>query len=155
MRVLLKLVLDCEPETAWAKLHDPATFAQVMRPLMTVKMSDASALPERWQSDEQVLDLRAFGFIPVGSQSVRLAWREGEATGINVMRDTGRAQSGMLTLLHDWDHRMALSPLDDGRTLFRDQLRVKAGWLTPLVWPTMWVFWQWRGARLRRLARDW
>lgn len=155
MRVLLKLVLDCEPETAWDKLHDPGTFAQVMSPLVHVSAASSGGFAERWGSDEQALTLRAFGVIPIGRQTVRLAWREGDATGINVMRDTGRAESGMLTLLHDWDHRMALSPLADGRTLFRDQLRVKAGWLTPLAWPAMWVFWQWRGMRLRQLARDW
>lgn len=155
MRVLLKLRLDCEPETAWAKLHDPATFAQVMRPLVQVSSAEPGGFGETWSTGEHALKLRALGIIPMGTQTVRLSWREGNATGINILRDTGRATSGMLTMLRDWDHRMALSPLDDGRTLYRDQLRVKAGLLTPLVWPAMWMFWQWRASQLRRLARDW
>lgn len=155
MRVLLKLTLDCEPETAWAKLHDPGTFAAVMAPLIRVKSTEPGGLPERWQAGSHGLELRVFGLIPIGRQSVRLSSREGAATGINILRDTGVAESGALRLLHGWDHRMALSREYDGRTLYRDQLRVQAGILTPLVWPTMWLFWQWRGAKLRRLSADW
>jgi hypothetical protein len=50
---------------------------------------------------------------------------------------------------------MAVSATDDGRTLFRDRLAVRAGLLTPLVWISMWAFWQVRGARLKKLAPTW
>ena len=50
---------------------------------------------------------------------------------------------------------MAVSALPGARTLFRDQLSVEAGVLTPLLWIGFWAFWQWRGIQIRRLSRDW
>ena len=155
MRVLLKLTLDCEPETAWGRLHDPDTFAAVMFPLMTVRSTETGGFPKQWALGSHGLALKLFGIVPLGTQSVQLSAREGEATGIKILRDTGTGTSGALTLLRDWDHRMAISPLADGRTLYRDQLRVRAGVLTPLAWPGLWAFWQWRGAKLRRMSADW
>lgn len=155
MRVLLKLTLDCEPEAAWDRLHDPVTFAAVMKPLMSVKSLEPAGFPERWDLTPHRISLRLFGLIPLGTQSVRLSEREGAATGIKILRDTGVAESGALALLNNWDHRMAISSTDDGRALYRDQLRVSAGALTPLAWPGLWLFWQWRGAKLKRLSADW
>ncbi|MFM6974892.1 MAG: hypothetical protein ACKOXM_07185 [Agromyces sp.] len=155
MRVLLKMTLDCEPETVWAKLHDPAVFARVMWPLVRVRSLEPGGFPERWEHAEHRIALTMFGLMPMGVQSVRLSAREGEATGINILRDTGVAESGLLTLLRNWDHRMAISELPDGRTLYRDQLRVRAGFLTPLAWPGLWLFWQWRGMAMKRLSADW
>lgn len=155
MRVLLKCHLNCEPETAWAKLHDPRVFSQVMAPLMTARSLEAEGFPERWAMGSHRIQLRLLGLIPLGVQSVKLSSREGEATGIRILRDQGVAESGALTLLRNWDHRMAVSATDDGRTLYRDQLRVRAGVLTPLAWPGLWLFWQWRGRQLMRLSTDW
>ena len=39
-----------------------------------------------------------------------------------------------------------------GTTLLRDRLEISAGALTPLVWPAMWAFWQWRAHGLVRLG---
>jgi hypothetical protein len=50
---------------------------------------------------------------------------------------------------------MAVSPSDDGRTLYRDRLDISAGMLTPLVWVGVWAFWQWRAFQLTRLAPRW
>ncbi|HLP23395.1 MAG TPA: hypothetical protein VK139_05075 [Microbacteriaceae bacterium] len=155
MRVLLKLRLDCEPDTVWDKLHDPSVFAQVMAPLMTAQSKEVGGFPPRWLPGEHVIALKLFGLIPVGRQSVRLSERNGTASGIRVLRDTGIGLSGPLAMMTGWDHRMALSETSDGRTLYRDQLRVRAGWLTPLAWPGLWLFWQWRGRQLRRFASDW
>ena len=46
---------------------------------------------------------------------------------------------------------MAVSALPDGRTLYRDRLDISAGIATPFIWAAMWIMWQWRAARLRRL----
>jgi hypothetical protein len=68
----------------------------------------------------------------------------------------------VLSAIPHLDHRMAIAPDPAGpdadgrlRTLYRDQLIVRAGVLTPVAWYTLWAFWQWRGHRLRRLAPTW
>lgn len=81
---------------------------------------------------------------------------------VRILHDSGGGLSGMLAALPHLDHRMAIAPDPAGpdaegrlRTLYRDQLVVRAGALTPLAWYAMWGFWQWRGMRLRQLAPTW
>lgn len=155
MRILLKLTLACEPDTAWAKLHRPSVFSRVMAPLMRADSQSGGPLPTSWQNGDYAIRLRLFGVLPMGEQTVRLRDTEDAATGVRMLTDTGFGTSGALTLIRDWRHRMAVSALPDRQTLYRDELRVHAGWLTPLVWPGLWLFWQWRGFRLRRLAHEW
>lgn len=155
MRILLKLTLACEPDTAWAKLHQPSVFAQVMAPLMRAESQSGGPLPTSWQNGDYAIRLRVFGVLPMGEQTVRLRDTEDPAMGVRMLIDNGFGTSGALTLMRDWDHRMAVSALADGQTLYRDQLRVRTGWLTPVAWPGLWLFWQWRGWRLRQLAANW
>lgn len=154
MRVLLKLQLDCEAETAWIKLHEPETFAAVFAPLIRVRPLEPGGFPATWERGEYRIQLRLLGVIPMGTQLVKLDFRENTETGINVLRDTGGALGGPLALLRGWDHRMAVSAMKDGRTLYRDQLRA-SGPFSVLAWPVLWLAWQWRAARLTWLARDW
>lgn len=69
--------------------------------------------------------------------------------------DSGGALNGAMSVITRWQHTMAVSETEDGRTLYRDQLKFGAGPLTILMWPALWAFWQWRGRRIRRLSRDW
>jgi hypothetical protein len=61
--------------------------------------------------------------------------------------------SGPLTRLKHWDHRMAVSPINDRQTLYRDRLRIRAGWLTLPFWLGLWFMWQLRGQSLSRAMR--
>jgi hypothetical protein len=56
-------------------------------------------------------------------------------------------------MITSWRHRMAVTEQPNGRTLYRDRLDVSAGILTPLIWISLWVFWQWRALRLRAVLR--
>jgi hypothetical protein len=74
---------------------------------------------------------------------------------VRAMRDTGRGLSGPLAAITSWQHTLTVAPTDDGRTLYRDQLKFEAGALTPLLWPMYWAFWQWRAIRMQQLAPGW
>jgi hypothetical protein len=76
-----------------------------------------------------------------------------------VQEDTGRGIAGTFTLLRI-RHRMAVSPAPRSSglprgTLLRDRMEFHAGPLTPLLWPGLWLVWQWRGLRMRQLAPTW
>jgi hypothetical protein len=109
--------------------------------------------------------VRPFGAFTVGTQAIRLDTlrstdpRESET---RILRDSGGGTGGVLAALPHLDHRMAIAPDPAGpgpdgrlRTLYRDQLIVRAGVLTPFAWYALWAFWQWRGRRLRQLAPTW
>jgi len=46
-----------------------------------------------------------------------------------VLRDNGHG-----SMVRRWDHRIVLRP-DGGRTHYSDQVRLDAGWLTPIILP--------------------
>ena len=149
MRVVLDLVLDCDVDRAWALLHSPAAMRFAMAPVLE-PTPVSGAWPERWPDRSPVaLDTRLLG-VPAGRMTVEL---HDELRGdVRIVHDRGGPESGPLAALSTWRHRMAVSPLPDGRSRFRDRLDV-GGAAAPAMWPTLWALWQWRGHRLQVLAR--
>jgi hypothetical protein len=166
MRVLLKFLLDCDPDAAWRALQSPTAFREVALPWLDFRSDEVAGFPTVWGDGEHRVSVRAFGAFTVGTQAIRLSSEQrpepGGGAAVRILHDSGGGRSGALAALPHFDHRMAIAPDpagpgEDGRlrTLYRDRLIVRAGALTPLAWYTLWAFWQWRGIRLRQLAPTW
>jgi hypothetical protein len=91
--------------------------------------------------------------VDAGEQIIDLSFEE--RPGVRLVHDFGRAVSGPLAVVTTWRHTMAVSPLPEHRTLYRDRLVVSAGAATLPVWLGLWAFWQWRGFRIRQLSAHW
>jgi hypothetical protein len=154
MRILLKFVLDCDPDAAWLAIRSPAVMSMVAAPFAQFRSLDAGGFPEVWHPGPHAAELTSLAGLPVGDQVIDIALKR-RTDGVRMMRDAGYGESGVLALITFWQHTMAVSPAEGGGTLYRDQLVFRAGLLTPLFWPVYWAFWQWRGFRLRRLTRGW
>ncbi|WP_395245775.1 hypothetical protein ACGGZK_08200 [Agromyces sp. MMS24-K17] len=157
MRVLLKLTLDCEADAAWRAIRSPAVLREVVAPWLDLASLEADGLPTTWPEGRHRLQALALRRWPAGEEFVDISYPGGLPTGVRMLRDGGGALTGPLAAFHTWDHRMAISPLPDGRTLYRDRLLASTG--SPArdaaLWYPTWAFWQWRGARLRALAPGW
>lgn len=153
MRVLLKFDLDADVDTAWDAIRDPRAMAAAAAPLLTITSTAPGGFPARWREGDHPVAVRAIGVLPLGTQviGIRLPVRGDD---VRMLRDVGPTTGGLLSLVTRWEHTLAVSPLPDGRTRYRDRLRFEAGVLTPLLWPVFWAVWQWRGARLQRLVRE-
>ncbi|MBU1587848.1 MAG: hypothetical protein KKH51_07865 [Actinobacteria bacterium] len=151
MHVMLKQVLDCEPDAAWRAIRSPEVFRAVSSPLLT--FASAEPLGQTWSQGEHPVTARLLGLIPVGAQVIDLTFTQ--RGDVRFVHDTGAPTSGALSVVSYWHHTMAVSPTNDGPTLFRDRLLFDAEPVSLLVWPAMWAFWQWRAAQLRRLAPGW
>jgi hypothetical protein len=157
MRILLKLVLDCDADAAWRALHSPRVIAELYGPLL--EMEPLTEPPTSFEAGTDLpVQLTAAGAVPVGRQLISVSERETtDAHGrVRIFRDSGIPLTGPLATLDVWDHQMAVSvaPDDPGKTLWRDRL-VIGGAAAPALWPMLWAAWQWRGARLRTLAPTW
>ena len=160
VRVLLKLVLDCDPDAVWRALHSPTALREVAMPWV-----EPAGFPTAWDKAEHRVSVRALGAFTVGTQAIRLdALRSTDPreSATRILRDSGGGTGGLLSAMPHLDHRMAVAPDPAGpgpdgrvRTLYRDRLIVRAGLVTPLAWYALWAFWQWRGVRLRQLAPTW
>ncbi|MFT4281949.1 hypothetical protein [Microbacterium sp.] len=163
MRILLKLRLDCDADAAWRALHSPRAVGELYGPFVTLTPMAAEGLPTRFEPgmDAPVrmgVETRVAGTIHLGAQLIHVSDRYAEDRHgpVRIFRDSGIPLTGPLASLDVWDHQMAVSPLpgDPSRTLWRDRL-VIGGPTAAALWPALWATWQWRGARLRRLAPTW
>ncbi len=155
MRVLLKLTLECTPDAAWRALRSPAVLREVVAPWLDFSSLEAEGLPTTWPEGTHRVRALAFRRFPAGDELVDVSYPGGLPTGVRMLRDGGGALTGPLAVFDRWDHRMAVSALPGGRTLYRDQLLADAGALDLVAWYPTWAFWQWRGMRLRQLAPGW
>jgi hypothetical protein len=165
MRVLLKFELDCHPDNAWKALRSPSVFRGVSAPFMAFRSLDPGGFTDTWTEGEHRVSAKLFGLVPAGEQLVDIhteARRDHAVHGrhevssiVRIVHDTGRGLTFPLTLTKHWHHRMAVSELPAGRTLYRDELTFDAGALTLPAWVAYWVFWQWRGRQIKRASRTW
>lgn len=155
MYVFLRLELDCSPDDAWDALSNPAVFRAVTRPLLRVRSLDKGGFPKRWSpTDVHYVSMSLFGVVPMGRHSIDITYTE-RPGGVRMVIDQGEPLSGVLARTSTWDHRMAVSAAPGGKTLFRDRLSVRAGILTIPLWLGLWALWQYRGARMQKLAKRW
>ncbi len=158
MRILLKLVIDCDADAAWRALHSPRAIAELYGPLVELEPL-AAALPTSLEAGADVpVQLSLAGSVPLGRQLIHVSERmTNDARGpVRILRDSGIPLTGPLAALDVWDHQMAVSvaPGDATKTLWRDRL-VIGGAAAPALWPMLWATWQWRGARIKALAPTW
>lgn len=154
MRILLKLVLDCEPDVAWNAIRNPDVFRAVSFPLTAFESLEPDGFPESWPEGEHRVLAKALGLLPIGEQIIDISFPP-RTDGIRTVVDSGRGVSGQHTVVTKWEHTMAISSAPEGKTLYRDQLVFEAGALTLPLWPVYWAFWQWRAFGLRRFAPLW
>lgn len=155
MRVLTKFTIDCNADAAWRALHSPRVLAEVYGPLLD--MQPLEAIPTQWEGGQSAaVGMSLGGILPLGTQLISVSDRELLQGGarVRILRDSGIPLSGPLASLTVWDHQMAVSPLADGRTLWRERL-VIGGASAPLLWPSLWALWQLRAARIRTIAPSW
>lgn len=159
MRILLKLVIDCDPDAAWRALHSPRAVAELYGPFVELEPLVPSGLPTAWSPGDDVpVQMSALGMLPLGRQLIHTSDRFVEERGstVRIFRDSGIPLTGPLASLDVWDHQMAVSPAPGrpDKTLWRDRL-VIGGASAPALWPLLWGIWQWRAARIRALAPTW
>lgn len=159
MRVLLKLVIDCDADAAWRAVHSPRAVAELYGPLVDLAPLLPGGLPTAWAPGDDVpVQLSALGILPLGRQLIHMSERfsDGPDRPVRIFRDSGIPLTGPLSSLDVWDHQMAVSPApgDPSKTLWRDRL-VIGGPTAPAFWPLLWAVWQWRGARIAALAPSW
>jgi len=150
MRAERTSLLDA-PGPAVAKLlFDPQTMVFVMRPLVVVVPIDPPAFPPRWVPGRYRVEMRLFGFIPLGWQDIVVTEIVADAAaGRWGFRDAG--QSG---LVQRFDHQLILEGLDGERSRYTDRLDVDAGFMTATVWLFARAVFMWRHRRWRVLIAD-
>jgi hypothetical protein len=160
VHVQLKLALPATPEAVRDALANPEVMVAVTKPLLVYRSVEPGGFPRRWTTSASRVSARILGAFPLGRTHVALRWYSVDGFPDTVVQeDTGRGIDGTFALLRI-RHRMAVSPAPRASglprgSLLRDRMEFHAGPLTPLLWPGLWLVWQWRGFRLKQLAPTW
>lgn len=132
----------------WQAVLSPALMVHVAFPLVTFRSLESGGFPEQWREGSHRVSMRAFGIIPLGSQTIGISFPAPPRENIYVLRDLGTG-----TMARVWDHTIMVVPENAGGTLYSDTLDVKAGWLTPLTAVFARLLFAWRQRRLAGLVR--
>lgn len=155
MNIFLRLTLECTPDAAWSAIARPEVFRQVSSPWMRITSKKPAEFPEVWSGDApHTVNLYLLGLFPLGQQIIDVHFSE-RPGGVRMMIDSGKPLSGPMTIIKDWDHRMAVSAAPGNKTLYRDRLVVTAGLFTPVIWFGLSIFWQIRASKIKRAAKNW
>jgi hypothetical protein len=129
----------------------PETLAAIAWPVIRFHFPESDG-PVKWTEGDVVEPrLYIFGVIPLGTQAIvpsllvsdRDPWPK-------VLRDNGHSW-----LVDTWDHWIHVEPDAAGGTRYRDEVEVRAGMITPLIWIFARLFYAHRQRRWRKLAIQW
>lgn len=142
-RIELETTLPCSVGAAWAAVQRWTLLEYVTHPLLKIMPLTLEALPNRFCEGTFHLRLYLFGFLPLGRHTVKVVRLDA------TRHELETEESG--TLLKTWNHRITLRG-GAGRTVYRDELSLDAGRLTPVVGLFAHAFYRYRQARWRKLA---
>src|SRR3546814_262393 len=124
MRILLKLVIDCDADAAWRAVHSPRAVAELYGPLLA--MEPLAAAPTSWEAGtDPPVQLSLAGPVPMGRQLISVSERKAaDAHGrVRILRDRDIPLPGPLPSTDVWDHQLSVAPApgDPTRPLRRDR----------------------------------
>jgi hypothetical protein len=144
MRLDIATHLPCKPSVVIDHVNSPALLVHIAKPLVTFVAIEPPQFPVTWAEGTYWVSMRLFDLIPLGKQAIVISHPPGD---IFTLRDNGHS-----ALIKTWDHLITITPSGSG-TLYRDQVTIDAGLLTPLVWLFALFFYRHRQRRWRQLAR--
>jgi hypothetical protein len=137
--------LDIPAELAWQTVKKPETFRYVVRGVLGVRQLDD--VPDDWGEGLTVrVRLLFFHVIPAWKHEIRVARIDEGAREIYTNERGGPVRH--------WNHRITVVPRSAERCLYTDEIEIRAGPLTPVVWVYAHVFYRYRQRRWRKLARS-
>ncbi|MEL6878511.1 MAG: hypothetical protein AAGL68_10495 [Pseudomonadota bacterium] len=144
--VELTTYLECSPDEAWEKVQTSALLDHIAAPLVRFVPHDG-AFPKIWAAGEYTAGMLAFGFLPIGEQTIRIEFPPSEGD-LRILRDNGRG-----TIAKRWDHWIEIAP-EGNDTRYVDRVTIEAGLLTLVVAQFARLFYAHRQRRWRELARS-
>jgi hypothetical protein len=143
MLINISTYLPCMPSIAIKHANSPQLLLYIAKPLVRFVALEPPQFPLTWADGTYRVSMRLFGIIPLGKQAIVISHPPAD---IFTLRDNGHS-----ALIRTWDHTITITPSGTG-TLYRDQVVIEAGLLTPLVWSFALLFYHHRQRRWRQLV---
>lgn len=141
--VAVSTTLDAPATVVWAALGSPTSFVHVARGMLRFPVAEQHV--GRWAVGDELTGWTwLFGVVP---------WSRHRLTVVEIDHDARRFRSDEGGgAVRSWRHLIEVTPLDDRRCAYRDEIEIEAGLLTrPVAWFAH-VFYRHRQRRWRSLA---
>lgn len=147
MRLSIATSFSCTADALWQRIIEPRSLVYVAAPLLKFVPVDGGQLPARWEVGEPyALRLYLLKWLPLGRHTIRLVTID-EATHTIVSEERGH-------LARVWNHIIRFHEVASGRVHYCDEIDIRAGLLTLLIWLFAQVFYRHRQRRWKRLLRQ-
>jgi hypothetical protein len=144
MLARIQTELPTSAEKAWRALLERDTFLFVTKGMLGFQGSDQ--WPDRFQEGFEIeTRLKFFHLIPGWRHSLRIV-RIDEKN-----HELSSEENGWF--INRWNHRILIEKITDQRCLYTDEIEIRAGFLTVLIWAYANTFYRYRQSRWRRLAK--
>lgn len=136
----------CTESELWQKLSRMESLEFVASPVLRFTPIEPGVSGSEWEVGRDYrLKLFFLGFIPLGRHTIRL---------VTVDRDQKRIssrESGLLARV--WNHEISFRESQPGLVSYSDEIEIRAGWLTPMIWLFAHLFYRHRQRRWKVLLR--
>jgi hypothetical protein len=146
MKCFVQTVLNCPAERVWETVQTSSLLLDVMKPVIRLEPVGGGSFPERWTEGMSVrCRVYLFGVLLPGLHTLELERIDQEGRQIQSREKD--------PLVRRWDHRIRVEAISGRRAHYSDEVDIKAGILTPVVWFFAAAFYRHRQRRWRRIAR--
>lgn len=136
--------LDAPPRKVWALLKRKRTFLYVTRGMVSVPA--ARAWPEEQREGLKVRGrLWFFHLVPGWEHEIRVVSVDEDRRELRTKERGG--------FVEVWNHLLKVESLSEERSRYTDEIEIDAGVSTPVVWAFAHLFYRYRQARWRVLAK--
>jgi ligand-binding SRPBCC domain-containing protein len=144
LRVKISSVLNAPADKVWALVKRSDTLFFVTRGFLG--FSGADSFPTEWrEGSTETTRLLFFGLVPAWKHSI--TFQEVDASKRVILTKEG---GGLVPV---WNHLIQVAPGQSETCIYTDDVEVRAGVLTFLVWLYAHIFYRYRQYRWRTLLR--
>ncbi len=144
MKARIATRLPCSEAELWERIIEPESLRFVSAPILSFVAPEGRDLPTSWQTGVPYpLRLRFLGVLPLGRHTIELVRVDERARRIE------SRESGLLA--RTWNHIIVFREVEPGSVEYTDEIEIRAGLLTPIIWVFAHGFYRHRQRRWRVL----
>jgi len=150
MKARVESVFNCEMEQVIKYVKRSDTLDFIASPILKFIPVDPERYPVQWENGKYQVRMKLFSFIPFGKQYIQIEKvKENDPTEY-IIRDNGSGD-----IISKWDHWIYITPKNHTKqTKYVDEIEIKAGVLTLIVWCFANIFYRWRQYRWKILIAN-
>lgn len=146
MLVRISTILDSTEEDLWKKIVEPRSLQFVASPILSFRPTLTGEFEGEWV-EGKTYDLKLYflKIVPLGHHKIKLAKIDRQSNTI------ASNESGMLVPV--WNHTINFRTVEQNKLLYMDEIEIKAGMLTPIIWAFAHLFYRHRQKRWKMLLQ--